>query len=520
MSDEIHIILADEEKRVLCRPGMSLAQLLFLEGFWAGRPLCAGLGRCGLCRTRFLSPPPPLTAAEERVLSSEEAGAGVRLACQHEAAAGWRVEVRADRRPLASRPRRGRSSADQALALDVGATSLHWALLARAGGAWRRSAAGAEPNPQLGAGGDVISRLAFAARPGGRERLRDVIVERITDLAAQAGGVESLAVAGNPTMIHLLLDLDLTGLSRAPYRLAFAGGEWRRLATGLPDAYIPPLLAPFVGADISAGLAALFFGPSRTSLAFPFLLADLGTNGEFVLALSAREFLVASAPMGPALEGMGLSRGAVAGDDAVTAFDIDPAGLRPRFHDPDRCGWPSRLSGTGYLSLLAQLRRLGRLGQDGAFLAPTTPLAAKAAAGPVADRGEPRLLLPTALDLPASDVEEVLKVKAAFNAVWSALLTEAGLGFENLAAIHLAGALGEHVRPADLETLGFLPPGGAALVLTAGNTSLAGAELSLTDEAVRPWLAELPSRVRLVELTDRTTFMHDYLRRMTFSHVA
>ena len=77
-------------------------------------------------------------------------------------------------------------------------------------------------------------------------------------------------------------------------------------AAGLPPAWIPPQPAPFVGGDISAGMAALLYGESPE---FPFLLADMGTNGEFVLALDKERSFIASVPLGPSLEGIGLRYG-------------------------------------------------------------------------------------------------------------------------------------------------------------------------------------------------------------------
>jgi ferredoxin len=38
--------------------GQTLAQAIFLADLWDGVPLCAGLGKCGLCRVRYLSAPP------------------------------------------------------------------------------------------------------------------------------------------------------------------------------------------------------------------------------------------------------------------------------------------------------------------------------------------------------------------------------------------------------------------------------------------------------------------------------
>jgi len=37
----------------------TLAQRIFLAGLWDGVPLCAGLGKCGLCRVRYVEAPPP-----------------------------------------------------------------------------------------------------------------------------------------------------------------------------------------------------------------------------------------------------------------------------------------------------------------------------------------------------------------------------------------------------------------------------------------------------------------------------
>ena len=45
---------------------------------------------------------------------------------------------------------------------------------------------------------------------------------------------------------------------------------------------------------------------------FPLLLADMGTNGEFVLLRAGLPPLLASVPLGPALEGIGLRCGGIA----------------------------------------------------------------------------------------------------------------------------------------------------------------------------------------------------------------
>ena len=294
------------------RPGDTLARALFRAGFFVGVPLCAGLGRCGRCRARFAADAPPALPAERRRLSPDELAAGWRLACLHPARGGERLELpegaSATRPPAVSASPAAAGDASLGLAVDLGTTGLAWRLLSLADG--RVVAEGRGVNPQLGAGAEVVSRLAFALEPGGGDYLRRLVVDELRRLAAPAGSrLAALCVAGNSVMMSILCDKPLDGLAHAPYGLSWRGDSLERLDPGLPPAYAPPLFGPFVGADIAAGLTVLV----RRGLAYPFLLADLGTNAELVLALSPDRYLAASAPLGPALEGVGLSQGATPG---------------------------------------------------------------------------------------------------------------------------------------------------------------------------------------------------------------
>jgi len=499
------------------RAGESLARTIFLSRLWHDVPLCSGLGKCGLCRVRFLSPPPAHTPEEARKLGREALDRGWRLACLHPSEP-CELEVPAPvRTPRAVRtlaPDRG----DFALAVDLGTTSIHWSVLARG----KSVASGRELNPQAGLGSEIMSRLAVAATSEGRFVLRALILDRLADIADTAarnmgGSCTGLAVSGNPAMTYILLGMRPEGLAAAPYALTYAGGDERPLRAGLPPATIPPLLAPFVGADISAGLVAIeYHGTSR----YPFMLADLGTNGEFVLALSPTRRLVASVPMGPALEGVGLSFGRTAGPATITGFRLTPQGLAPvRFEGDAAQGPPSAMTGTGYISLTAILLRHGVLDDAGHFGPGSTPLAARLAARLTTLEDEPALALDDGLFLPASDVEEILKVKAAFNLALSALLAEAGLSPSGLAALHIAGALGEHVSLDDLETLGFLPPGLGARTVRAGNTSLKGTEMLVTDPGALAFARTLPNTVTALDLTADPAFGDRFMQRMRFTHV-
>ncbi len=520
---------AGRELRLLPDPGRTLAQAIFLHrdekgaGLWDGVPLCAGLGRCGLCRVRYLSPAPQAGAEELVRLGGEAVGQGWRLSCMHPAAP---CEVELPEPGRSAPPRRAplttvRPSTPLALAVDLGTTSIHWMALERS----LPLSKGQGLNPQMGLGSEIMARLAHAQKPGGADTLRGLVLDRLRALAAETAAlhgqpVARLCVAGNSAMTYLLLGLDAGSIARAPYRLDYAGGDERELAPDLPPALIPPLLAPFVGGDLSAGMAALHFSPAGPP-DYPFLLADLGTNGEFVLALSPTEHLLASVPMGPALEGVGLRHGRTAGPGAVRAYALTPAGLAPQFVEhASKSGKDAGITGVGYLSLVAALLRAGALDETGRFVVPATPLGRRLMAGLTQSGGETALPLPGGMALPASDVEELVKVKAAFNLALSRLLAESGLAPGALKSVHLAGAMGEHVDAGDLAALGFLPEVLTGRLVRAGNTSLQGARLLLTRPDAWDWVLALPDNCRALNLAADSGFGAQYVERMVLRHVS
>ncbi|GAB6057397.1 ASKHA domain-containing protein [Desulfonatronum parangueonense] len=529
-----------EVRLVRADPRQTLAHVLFLEGLWPTRPFCAGLGRCGHCVVYFDHAPPEPLPAETAALSSIALSRGGRLACRRVAEPGLRIAlpfsfpasiIETEKIPL-SRPILGSLS----LAVDLGTTSIHWL----AGDQTGDLAGGRELNPQLVAGSEVMSRLAFALTdPGNAGVLRDIVLRRLQALVrAFPEPVERACIAGNTVMTALLLDWPLAGLASAPYRLPHAGGMWTTIS--LPgdsdlQTYIPPLPAPFIGADVSAGLAALHFDQASPP-AYPWLFADLGTNGEFILALGPEQYLAASVPMGPALEGIGMARGSAALPGVWVDVTLTARGLQPRvLTEPAPVAGSAaviqpkpeqaepmagqRISGTGYLSLLAALRRLGLVDETGAFVAGQNPLARRVGLELRQDQGETRFMLGPDVYLTGRDVEEVLKVKAAFNLAFSRLLKAGGVVPDALRAVYLAGALGDHIDLSALEELGFVPLGSRQRIKPLGNTSLAGARLLANDQRVRDWIEQIVPRITTLNIGQENNFFTNYIQRLVFRYV-
>jgi uncharacterized 2Fe-2S/4Fe-4S cluster protein (DUF4445 family) len=204
----------------------------------------------------------------------------------------------------------------------------------------------------------------------------------------------------------------------------------------------------------------------------------------------------------------------------VTGFALTPKGLAMQRLEPVGKDRAPGITGTGYVSLLATLRRAGVLQDDGALRPGTTPLAKRLAQNLTTDRkGRPRLDLDHGLFVDAADVEEVLKVKAAFNLALSRLLATAGLAAQDLETVFLAGNMGRYMDAADLETLGFLPSGLSTRTRAVGNTSLAGARLLARNAEARDWLEAMAEKVAVLDLAARDDFETEYLARMKTTYV-
>lgn len=499
------------------RPGERLSEAIWLSGRFAPVPLCGGIGRCGRCRVRFEeNAPEPLP--EEAEILGDALAEGWRLSCRRRIPDGggtWRIRLAESTLLPCAAPgaaAAGASAAGLLLAVDLGTTSLAWKAMDREG---RTVAGGEELNPQVGAGGDVMSRLALCAAGEG-PRLAGLVRRRLAGIIARLPGpVERFVLAGNTAMTDIFLGKDISGLCAAPYHLSHPGNA-RFSLEGLPQVYVPVLPGPFLGGDLSAGLAVLLDRGERP----PFVLADMGTNGEFILMDAQGRLFFTSVPLGPALEGIGPECGRQAAPDTVTAFSLSPFGLAMRTADGrDGRAVPVRgISATGYLSLLSALLRAGALTAGGQFADPALapPLARRLLAGLDRSRRVPRLLLGQGLWLSLDDVEEILKVKAAFAVALDLLLEAARLSAGELASLLLAGALGFHVAPADLETLGFVPAGVSGRVRAVGNTSLEGAALLARFPGKADALAAACAGAQLLQPSDDPSFHSRYIGAMRF----
>ncbi len=251
-------------------------------------------------------------------------------------------------------------------AVDVGTTSVAVQLVYLPTGAVL--ATESDYNGQIPCGVDVISRINYAARPGGLEDLRARVLATVNRLVCEAafsrgvnpGEIRQAAVAGNTVMTHLLLGLPPEFIRLEPYTptvlepLVLCAAE---IGLGIcPEAPVElaPCVGSYVGGDITAGLLCTEMAVDTHDIS---LFIDIGTNGEIVVGNT--EFLMSCAcSAGPAFEGGGIECGVRAAAGAIEAVAVDPGSGRPNWSTiGDKP--PVGVCGSGMIDLLANLLRTG-----------------------------------------------------------------------------------------------------------------------------------------------------------------
>ena len=184
-----------------------------------------------------------------------------------------------------------------------------------------------EKNAQYLYGKDVISRVMYA-HYNGNAKLRESIIFQLQSLIRRLSSeindnciFSSIVITGNSVMLSILENLDLSGFERSPFASPSNFGYNTKIPELSPNetVYIPPIMDAFIGAD---ALTAGFFALNKAKKTFPaqemfpFLVVDIGTNGE-ILLFNEDSVFSASCAAGPAFEGKNLSKN-ISGSTAIS----------------------------------------------------------------------------------------------------------------------------------------------------------------------------------------------------------
>ncbi len=413
------------------------------------------------------------------------------------------------------------------LACDIGTTTVSLHCVDLKSGAVL--ATKSDYNAQIRRGADVISRIEYARSGARMDEMRGLVLRTINGLIDAAlsecgiaqDAIFNVTLAGNTTMIHLLLGLPSQAIRESPYvpvvnaPPVLAGRDVGLHVHPFAAVWIAPGVGSYVGGDITSGLLTTPLIKKKNSIS---LFMDIGTNGE--IAIGNAEFLITAAcSAGPAFEGAGIKCGMRAATGAIESFETDRAMEQVRFGVMGG-GKPKGICGSGLISVLGELYTKGIVDRAGR-------ISGSAPAGRVTTvDGTPGLILVpcgdandgNAIVITEADIDNLVRTKAAIYAACDLMLANIGLTTEDLSHVYIAGGFGRFIDVEQAVRIGMLPDIARNTFTYLGNSSLTGATLSLLSKKTRTHAADLAARMTYVDLSSDNRYMDAYVAALFLPH--
>lgn len=413
-----------------------------------------------------------------------------------------------------------------ALAFDIGTTTVKGQLLDLNRG--KVIAESADYNGQISYGADVISRITYCQKPGGLEKLQQVVVATINDIISQMLSqsqaeieyIGHMTVAGNTTMLQILLGIDPKYIRLSPYTPAATYvPPVKASSLGIKVAdYVYlfpfPLVASYVGGDIISGVVAAGLHQTK-KLTF---YMDIGTNGEIVVG-NSDWMVTAACSAGPAFEGGEIKHGMIATNGAIEEFAIDALTLEPII---GTIGGekPRGICGSGLINIIAGLLEAGIITQNGKF---KTDLSTRRVR-----EGEdgyeyvlawaPETQINQDIAITEIDIENLIRAKAAMYAGCQTLAKSVGISCSDFERVIIAGAFGSSIDIEKAIAIGLLPDLPLDRFTFIGNGSLMGARLTSFSTDLLDDARAVAQMMTNFELSDNTDFMSNYVAALFLPH--
>ncbi len=419
-------------------------------------------------------------------------------------------------------------TADQnyAVAMDIGTTTVYGQVVNMNTGEVMAEAG--KFNGQISYGEDVISRIVFAEKADGLEKIHQVVIETVNQVLAKIikksgvarQSISVLTLAGNTTMTQLLLKVEPRFIRRSPYVPAsriYPRIKAYELGIDLDDhvtALVYPQVSSYVGGDIVAGVMGS--GMYRTDKISLFL--DIGTNAEVVIG-NKDWMACAACSAGPAFEGGGIEFGMRAAKGAIEDFSIDPETLEPMIVTIGNVR-PKGICGSGLITMVAILFEMGVINNQGKFdrdlgtqrIRRTNDIWEYV----LAYKDETQI--DRDITINEIDIENLIRAKGAIYSGCMTLLAEVGMGPDDIEQIILAGGFGSFVDLEKAMVIGLLPEIDPAKVVYVGNASLLGARMSALTNSIREEVVGVTNMMTNFELSETPSYMDNYVAALFLPH--
>jgi len=394
-------------------------------------------------------------------------------------------------------------------------------------------------NKQIVCGEDVLTRI-FYAEEHGTSTMTKLIIQTIDFLISEAcehaskltgkkicpTDILSASISGNPAMIHFFLMLDTSNMRLEPYipvanLIPFVHADDIPLNIN-PNSlvYICPGRASYIGGDVLADVLASGMHLSKKLS----LLIDVGTNGEVVLG--NKDWMVCcSCSAGPAFEGGEVSCGMRAMQGAIDRISITRSG-DVRFHTIGDVE-PLGICGSGLIDLISELFVHDYIDRRGVLNPTASKRIRKLESGEsafyIAHRGKGKLVKdwgeqPTEILITDTDIQNILRTKAAIYSGCSVLLKSLEYDFEDVSQVIIAGGFGRYLNIRKAITIGLLPDIDLKKYRFIGNGALEGARLTLLSSQKRNEILDIYRKMTYFELSVSALFFEEFSSALFLPH--
>lgn len=373
-------------------------------------------------------------------------------------------------------------------------------------------------NSQISYGDDVITRIIYTVEnERGLETLRNAVINDINALINTVrvrkieGEILYVTLSGNTTMCHIFWGISPKYIREEPYVPTFSHYPlWTASQASLElDREVPvytiPSVAGYVGGDIVSGVLASGMYEEEALCLF----IDIGTNGEIVIG--NRDWLVtASTSAGPCFEGSGISCGMRAVEGAVESFLYEEGNDSFKLEVIGK-GAPKGICGSGMIDIVYELFNGGVIDNRGKLILNSSKHIEQR-------EDELRFNLAEKCYITQSDIDNIVRAKAAIYGGISTALEEVGVKEKDIEKVFIAGGFGEFLDIKKAVGIGMLPNLPLERFHFLGNTSLAGAILCVLSRELRDRAEEIADRMTYIDLSSSKRFMDEYMSALFLPH--
>jgi uncharacterized 2Fe-2S/4Fe-4S cluster protein (DUF4445 family) len=413
-----------------------------------------------------------------------------------------------------------------AIAVDIGTTTIYGQLLNLKTG--DILAEHGDFNGQISYGEDVITRIVYAEKEGGLEKLNTVVIQTMNKIIGRIikkaridpGDISTVTIAANTTMTQLFLAVNPRYIRRAPYVPAatlYPPMRANDLGLDLGDqvtALVYPQVSSYVGGDIVAGVmgSGLYRAEALT------LYLDIGTNAEIVIG-NQDWMACAACSAGPAFEGGGIEFGMRAAKGAIEDFSIDPVTYEPMNITVGSVR-PRGICGSGLIIAVAVLFEHGVINSQGKFSRDlgTERIRERNGIYEYVLAWQKDTQIDRDVVLTEIDIENLIRAKGAIYSGCMTLLEEVGMGVADIEHIILAGGFGSYVDLEKAMTIGLLPEIDVDRITFIGNGSLMGAKMSALTNRIRRDVVAVTRMMTSFELSETPSYMDNYIAALFLPH--